>query len=351
MARYRYLAADLLSGTIREEVPFDACRYAEVLNRPGSIEATIGLRHAKATRAILAPGLTALHVERDGAIRWSGILWTAKASSSKASLTVGGQGWWSYFRRRHVRETLAFAQADQLEIARALVAYAQAQPGGDLGVALGAEASGVLRDRTYEWWARKNVGLAVEELAGVSGGFDFEPAAAWAAGGRVAWSLRLHYPRRGRPTALVWELGGNLDDLDEEEDATRQAGLVDGIGAGDGEGTLIATASDPAPGYPLLEDVRAWKDVSVPATLQAHADAALKAGRLPLDRVPRAVAKQDHPDTTLGAFEVGDTVTLRARDGWIDVAYPGRIMEVGVSVDREGAETVDVAYADEAATL
>lgn len=350
MPRYRYLAADLLSGTIREEVPFDSCRYTEVLNRPGAITATIGLRHAKATRATLAPGKTALHVERDGIIRWSGILWTARASASGAGLEVGGEGWWSYFRRRHVRTTKTYTATDQLAIARDLLTYAQAQAGGNLGVVIGAETSGVLRDRTYESWARKNIGGAVEELAAVAGGFDFEPAAAWT-GQKVAWTFRLHYPRRGRVTSLVWELGSNLEDLAEDVDSTRQANLVDAIGAGEGSAMILATATGARDGYPLLEAVVPLKDVSVGATLQAHADLILKGTRLPLDRVPRALASQRHPDTTLGAYGPGDTVALRAADGWIAVAQSARVMEVAVSVDREGAEAVEVAFAEQGATL
>src|SRR5207248_7712340 len=103
MARYRYLVADLRSGTILEEIPFTRAKFTHILNCPGAFTASLGLRHPKATRELLTPGKTAIHVEREGAIAWSGILWNARAKASSSSLELAAEGWWSYFRRRRIR--------------------------------------------------------------------------------------------------------------------------------------------------------------------------------------------------------------------------------------------------------
>jgi hypothetical protein len=103
LARYRYLVGDLLTGILREEMPFTGVKYNQVLNGPGAFAATIGLRHRKATRANLDPGRTTIYVERDGVLLWGGILWAARPSTDVAKIDLTGEGFWSYFRRRLIR--------------------------------------------------------------------------------------------------------------------------------------------------------------------------------------------------------------------------------------------------------
>ena len=347
MPAYRHLVADLLTGTIREEIPFSAVKYSHVLNRPGEFAATLPLRHPKATRANLDPGRTAVYIERDGTVVWGGILWTAKASVEGATVEVGGEGFWSYFRRRKIRTTKTYTAADQCFIARDLVNYAQAQAGGNLGVVVGAEVSGVLRDRTYYHYERKNLGAAVEELAAVQGGFDFNIDVSWVAG-VITKTLQVQYPRRGRATATVFELGSNIEGLDQEIDATRQANILDGLGAGEGDAMLITTVSDLslAPPYPILEDVVTYKDVSVATTLQLATLAELVARSTPVERLPTLLAHAG-PDTVIGSFITGDTVTVRGSDGYLSVNEPMRITNYEVSVDQNGREIVGLGLQSE----
>lgn len=347
MATYRHLVADLLTGTIREEIPFSTVKYSHVLNRPGGFAATLPLRHPKATRANLDPGRTAVYIERNGVIIWGGILWTARASVEGATVDVGGEGFWSYFRRRLLRTTKVYAAQDQLFIARDLVAYAQAQAGGDLGVTVGAETSGVVRDRTYYHYERKNIGEAVEQLAAVQGGFDFNIDVGWV-GGTITKTLQVQYPRRGRATAIVFELGSNIEGLDQEIDATRQANLLDGLGYGDGDAMLITTVSDLSrtPPYPILEDVVTNKDVRVSSTLQLMSLAELVSRATPVERLPTLLAHAG-PDTELGSFITGDTVTVRGRDGFLTVDEQMRITNYEVTVDENGREAVGLGLQSE----
>lgn len=347
MAGYRHLVADLLTGTIREEIPFSTVKYSHVLNRPGAFAATLPLRHPKATRANLDPGRTAIYVERNGVIVWGGILWTAKASVDSSTVDVGGEGFWSYFRRRLIRTTKAYAAADQCFIARDLVTYAQAQAGGDMGVVVGAETSGVLRDRTYWHYERKNIGEAVEQLAAVQGGFDFNIDVSYVAG-VITKTLQVQYPRRGRATATVFELGSNIEGLDQEIDATRQANIIDGLGAGEGDDMLITTVSDLslAPPYPLLEDVVTYKDVSVATTLQLASLAQLVARSTPVERLPTLLAHAG-PDTVIGSFITGDTIAVRGTAGFLSVNEQMRITNYEVNVDQNGREAVAIGLQSE----
>lgn len=345
MAKYRFLAADLLTNEIREEIPFGDVSYSQILNSPGSFSATLPQHHAKCKRSILDPSRTAIYVERDGVIVWGGILWTARTQSG--TVQFGGEGFWSYFRRRFVRETLTFTQTDQLAIARFLVAYAQGQEGGSIGVIVGDETSGVLRDRVYYGYERKQIGEAVEQLAAVIDGFDFAIDCAWS-GDEVAKTLHLDYPTRGRENPIVFQLGTNVEGIEQEIDGTRQANRVDALGAGEGDSMLIATSSGAGIGavYPLLEGTISYKDVSVPATLQAHADAETAGTATPVETIPTLVA-HIRDDTTLGAWITGDRMELHASDGFLEVNGTFRVVSFEVKVSDGGREQVSTGFADE----
>lgn len=362
MPAYRYLVGDLAPASgngLREEIPFSDVKYGDVLNRPGGFSATIPLRHPKATRANLDPGRTAIHVERDGNLRWSGILWAAQASVEAGTLSVAGQGWWSYFRGadgqrgRLLRITKTYTAVDQLAIARDLVNYAQAQAGGNLGIIVGAETGGTLRDQTWYHYERKNIGTTIEQLAARQGGFDFAIETGYDAGGIIRKTFTLYQPRRGRVTPLIWELGVNLEGLAVGVDATKAANQLDALGNGEGDSMLIATVSDPSQlaSYPLLEDVVALKDVSVPATLQGQAALRLAGEAEPVVSVGPLLARQANPDTALGTFITGDSVKVRGQDGWINVDELMRIQAIEVSVDKDGYEKVGVTLAQEEASF
>lgn len=343
MANYRYLVGDLLTGVLREEMPFSGVTYSQVLNAPGAFQATIGLQHPKATRANLDPGRTAIYVERDGVLLWGGILWAAQVSADKAEISLSGEGFWSYFRRRVLRTTKTYTAVDQLAIAQDLVTWAQSQTGGDLNVAVGIETSGVDRDRTFNFWERKPIGEAVEQLAAVENGFDFAVDIEYATSGAITRTFRLDYPRRGRDTSIVFELGANLGSFTQLVDARVQANQIDVIGSGDGAGMLIATVSDlsEVPPYPLLEDVLSYKDVTVLDTLTGHGNASLAARTTPVETIPTIA--QFGPDTGLGSYITGDEVTIRGDAGFIDLDQRVRIIEIAVKVDEESSEQVDIA--------
>lgn len=340
MARYRFLVGDLLTGVLREEMPFTDIKYSQVLNAPGAFTASIGLRHPKATRANLDPGRTVIYVERDGVLLWGGILWAANPSVDDAKIGVAGAGFWSYFRRRYIRTDKIYTATDQFAIAQDLLNYAQGITGGDIAVDVGAETSGVDRDRTYNSWERKNIGEAIEQLAAVEDGFDFAIDVAYDSGGTITKTFRPSYPQRGRSTAIVFELGTNLRGLSQQINAAAQANLIDVIGSGDGAAMLIATVSDASvlATYPLLEDVVSYKDVTETGTLTAHGNAELAARATPVETIPTVA--QAGPDTGLGSYITGDEITVRGHDGYVDVDDRMRITQFEVTVDDQGGENV-----------
>lgn len=347
MARYRFLAADLLTGVIREEIPFGDAWYSHVLDRPGGFGATLPINHPKARRSILDPSATSIFVERDGVIQWGGILWTAAASESGKDVVFGAEGFHSYARRRRIRITKKYAAVDQLAIARDLMTYMQSVTGGDLRIAIGAETSGTLRDRTYYFYERKPIGEALEQLAAVNGGFDFSYS--WEqADDVVDTAFHLHYPKRGKRTELVLDLGTNLEDVGWNIDGTAQANLVDTLGEGEGDKMKIGVAQDVTQlgHYPLLEETYSYKDVKKQDTLNGHAAARLKATATPIETYPTLIART-RADLTIGSFITGDSITVRANGGFLEIDDFLRVISYKVSVGNEGQESVAIGFGDE----
>lgn len=338
MAAQRVLVADLMSGTIKDEIPFTTVEWSKMLCRPGGFGATIPVAHPKCTRENLSTSNTAVYVERDGEIVWGGILWTAAVTYGEAApmLTLGGEGFWSYFRRRRIRRTLAYAQQDQLAIARALVLYAMSEP-GSFTVGLDNQMSGVLRDRVYFGFERKPIGEAIEQLAAVIGGFDFEVSSAWV-DGRIVNTLQFYFPQQGSVTSVGFDLGATVEGMTVTEDGTGQATVLDGLGLGEGDSSLIATAEEPAGGgFPRLEESVAWKDISNRGLLASYA-----AGRLAQLRRPSVRLSGVRLTVDADRVGVGDTCRVTLDDGYFNFNEQYRVAETRTTVDQDGKETHSV---------
>lgn len=322
MATYTYLACDLRTNAVLAELPLTGVRFGSVLNGSGTIGGQLALTDSR-VRALdpisaTLPARTALFVDRDGVLVWGGVLWTRRYENGR--LTLGGAEFLSYFaRRRIVWAGASYAGVDQVAIARDLLMKAQAQPGGDIGVAVGAETSGVLRDRIYPANEMKPVAEAVQQLAAVQGGFDFAIDVRYGAGGAPEKVFVPSYPRRGRTavqTGHVFAYPGNVQDgYSWPEDGTELTTQT--YAAGQGEGVAMKLASSAAPGlidagYPLLERVESYKDVADLTTLAAHAaaDQAAFGGAVVLPVLP---VRADL-DPVLGSYITGDDARVQVED-------------------------------------
>lgn len=352
------------TGTILGELPAVSMEYGETLGGAGRWSATIPLESNPPrlvlpsigggstelssdldliTSETVATARTQVWFERDGVLLFPGILWTAKADIGANTLELAGEGPHSYFRRRLIRSTRSFTATDQLTIARTLIQEAQAAVNTNIGVAAETATSGVLRDRTWLGYERKWVGEALEQLSAVEGGFDWRYAADWIGGVPTA-TLRFTYPATGRRTAHVFEVGTNCSLLSYDEDGTTATNLVDALGAGDGDDSLISSAANAAMQgpYRILEAVVAFSDVRNVDTLTIHAQRRLARGAGPI----RHVELETFPDAdpALGAYIVGDQVTVKAERGWVQLDDWFRIVEMSVSAVG-GEERIKLALA------
>lgn len=353
MARYRYLLTNVLTGARLAELPLESASFSHVLNAPGAFSGTLGLRQPAKLEEILRTSLNlgqvALYVERDGVIVWGGMLWTSDADIDAGTLTLAGEGFHSYFRRRALRVQKIYTQQDQTtQIAKDLIDWAQSIGGGTIGVVTSdVAATGVLRDRTYEAFERKNIGAEVEALAALDGGFDFRYESRWLSGvgSTIQTRFLTSFPATGRPTEIVLEVGKQLAKASVKTDATALATNVDAIGAGEGDLGLIATVSDPAllGAYPMLDDVISFTDVSELPTLDAHARKRQRRGAAPV--VLPAMEWEPGLEPVVGSFLPGDIVTVRGSHGIAKVDGRFRVITIDMSVDDSGTETGKLSFA------
>lgn len=357
MADYRFLGADLRTGAILGELPLSGVRYGRVLNGAGRASGSMSLAHRTTTGtrlspaylAATAPGRTGLWVERDGVLMWGGVIWARDYNDGR--LTIEAAELWSYFHRRRLGTTKTYSATDQLDIVRDLIDYAQSQPGGDIRIDVVTTDSGVVRDRTYYGYERQVIGTLVEQLAAVNDGFDFSIDVAWTPGGELGATLNFGYPQRGRRatvTGIVFEPGRNIGSYRWPEDASRQANVIVGVGAGEGDamlGVTVEAGSVLDIGYPRLTDVISHKDVRVLSTLTGHANAALSARRFPIVN-PTMIDVQVDSDPPLGSWIMGDECRFRVDVD--DERFPDgldrrlRIVADEVTVADEGVETVTI---------
>lgn len=341
MADYRLLLADFPEGTIIGELPVVDCDFELSLDASGRLGATIPL-DVDITSETLAVARTSLFLERDSVILWGGILWRATADVGAGTVALEAEGFHSYFERRFIRADMTATDDDQLDIARAYLSTAQAT--GDVNVDADTVDSGIIRTRVHAGFERKPVAEAFEQLAAVEDGFDWYYT--WSrSSGIMTPKVQFQYPASGRITDLVFELGKNCTGLTYSEDGTGIVNRVDALGAGEGADRLIATASNaPLIGpYPLLEDIVNVSDVLDTGTLYEHARRRLMRGAGPVKTI--AVSTVADIEPAFGSYIVGDRVTVRGHEGWLDFNGRFRIVQLQLRLT-EGGEDIVVTLVD-----
>ena len=354
VATYRFAAHDLRSNTFLGDVPLVGT-FTERLSRAGTLVGSLNLTDERAQAFLDAttPRRTVLWIDRDGATIDAHIIWARQTMSPTPTLMLRGASIWSYFARRRLIVTKGYAAWDQLAIAKDLLDWAQAQPGGNIGLTVEANTSGRLRNRHPLAWdyEAKEIGTLVEQLAAVIDGFDFSIDAARDASGIPFATFRTHYPRRGRRvdvsgTTFTFTLNGNLLDIDVHEDEESRPNTVLAIGAGGGTSQIETPARDTSEidaGYPLLEATYVRKDISEADTLYDNAQGDLV--RRQDSTLMTLRVDPDHEVSPLGSYVVGDDARIMIAAGehprfprGLDTVM--RILERKITVRDTGADDV-----------
>jgi hypothetical protein len=331
MAQYTYLATDLVTGQVLDELPLQDVSIQYVLNTPERISGTVPLTTDNATRMAAATleDRTAVYVDRDGVLVAGGILWKRRYSTKGRGYELQISGFASALSRRSNMSVgvLRYVATDQLTIARDLVTRAQAQVGGALGITVGTGTCGVLRDLTVDPADGRFYGDVLGELASLDNGFDWAVTVGYDSNGAPAKTLQLAYPRFGLlagAVAEVLEYPGNVTEYTDEGDGERAATTAWGRATLENNAAVVLSASRPSMisnGYPALELIRSYDGLRTSADLQAHVNADLAAAAGPVHTITCTINTSTPPYP--GQFTIGDDMRLRITDPLRYPAGPG----------------------------
>jgi hypothetical protein len=286
-------------------------------------------------------------------------------SESSHTVTFTCHDYLAMLARRYVTRTLTYTNTDQDDIARGLLAQAVSAvdstgatlaPGSYLPlhaqlVAANNAArnlSGQLRVRTYA--GSTQVGTALDQLANVTGGFDYDvvPPGRFTAANTPYDTLRIFYPSQGIARAEpVLEYGGRIAALSRSINTADYANFVRALGNNG--------SSDPAAAQMYAErknadannvtvapvglwmDAENGADVSIQSTLDQQAQGTLDRMGVLEPSYSLTLAPDTYTDR---AFNMGDTVPVVVRSGRLDVATTLRIVGLTFDIGDDGQEDV-----------
>jgi hypothetical protein len=357
--QYRYLFADLRTNDILAELPLTRVSFTQVLNSSGSFTGTILGSDARELgydlTASTEPARTAIYVDRDGVLIWGGIIWLRTWDSDSQHFTFTAREFMSYFERRRITSTLVYDTEDQLFIAQDLITLAQAETGGDIGLVVPNNVSGVDVSRVYFDYEFKDVAGAIKDLSNQQDGFDVNVDVAYDSLLEPRKYLRTDYPQRGiqyvasNPDAIVFEFPGNLVGYEWPDDGAQTANIMYGIGPNSNEAKITATAVSPtnqiAAGWPLLQDTVSYTDQYDPTILYQQTLGEVTARQVSVV-TPRVIIPA-YASPVLGSYKTGDECLLRITDDRFPNNGSGfglsavyRIVAITVEPGEDGPERV-----------
>jgi hypothetical protein len=357
--QYRYLFADLRTNDILAELPLTRVSFTQVLNSAGSFQGTILGSDARELgydiTASTEPARTAIYVDRDGVLIWGGVIWLRTWDSDSQHFTFQAREFMSYFERRRITDTYVYEDEDQLFVAQDLINIAQAVTGGDIGLVVPNNTSGVLVTRVYFDYERKDFAGAIKDLSNQQDGFDVNVDVAYDTNLEPRKYLRTDYPQRGitydatNPDALVFEFPGNVVLYEWPDDGAQVANTMYGIGPNSNEAKILATAVSPtnqiAAGWPLLEDTVSYTDQYDPDLLYQQTLGEVTARQVSV--VTPKIVIPAYAEPVLGSYKTGDECLLRITDDRFPADGSGfglsevyRIVSISVEPGEDGPERV-----------
>jgi hypothetical protein len=362
-----YIFADLLTNEILGEMSLFGTYFEKYVNNTGNCNFSYKLGQGGTFDSQLddrlalqctIPGRTALYVDRDGELVWGGILWSRTYQSQAKTVSCTAQTFESYFAHRvaHLNALyVASVHWDQRNLVADLIMKMAAEysdGSSDLGFIL-PDTFPTEVERTLNVWAY-NFGLYSDFISGVyqlDDGFDFMADVAYL-GGAPRRFIYMGYPNLGDPTGdpnmTTFDYPGPIANYYWPETASAGANNAWSVGAGDGTKKIFGNAVDTpslAAGYPRLDIVNSYTDVTRQPTIDAHAASDLAAALVP-NSVPSITLNPQ--DFGFNGLQVGTYARLVIED----VRFPdGFDTEIKVNgwqwtpKSSSGSETVNLVIA------
>lgn len=305
---------------------------------------------------IFVPWSSAVYAEKDGVIRFGGIVTSVEPEDEVLRLTV--EGFSAYPYGMPYSDDQSYIQADPVQIVKDIWSHLQAKAGGNLGLTVIGDATpvrvgtaetttefttGAGEDVSFEsgpyrlnWWSTHDLGKEIDDLAEATP-FDYTESHAWN-GEDIDHTLTLHYPSRTvRRDNLRFAIGENVIAIPRiEADGDDYASEVRVLGAGEGRDMRHGEATGTTG---RLRRIKTITDKSVSSNTRAVkvANGELSKRLDPFGTISD-LRVYNHPNAPLFSFEPGDRIRVVGDTGWggvIDIWVV--IISVNVSTDDDTA--------------
>lgn len=238
-----------------------------------------------------------------------------------------------YANRRRILSDLTFNQVDQLAIVRGLWNEMSGPAAGNIGLEVDTAVSSTKRDRTYLGTDLVTFGQRIKELCAVIGGPEVAAGCYYDVNGARHRQLRLadtlgdpnarhYFARPGK--LLSWARPSDTTDRGTQFAARGAAPVADQTQqARPRMSTILLNNTLLDTGWPLLDVVADYPDVSNQATLDSYA-ADLRAHRSGRGGTPSFAV--DLTGSVWSPANLGDTVTIKVDDAWETIDQRVRIV-------------------------
>lgn len=231
---YRYSFRRVKDGVFLGDLDLEGVRFDKRINQAGTFSARMPITNAGLAEAVDAivpqdpseldrgPGAIVVDIWRDTDL-W-GEYWITAADLSQDGranpvLDLQGVTLDAYLLQVEIQEDLEY-DADEIEIARALILHAQEQPHANIALQPMSGNSGNPRERTYEAAKPITYGQAIAELAKIGDGFE-HMVNLTVEGGVITRRWVWGAPRLGQEAEHVFTQPGDVTHWRERRDALR----------------------------------------------------------------------------------------------------------------------------------
>lgn len=357
-ATYRALFCDLRTDEVRDAFPVSAVSIEDYIGKTGTMTGTISANDratAGRIRAAVVPGRTAVWIERDRALWWGGIVWTAALGSTArgaaGSAEIQAATFDSYLDHRLLTVDMIADGADQFAMVRAVLEAAQSADGGDIGIRLADQASGVYRTLTFSRYDLPALRDLLDKLAQMQDGFEWRIRCYRNDYGERVKELQLGHPRittGSGPAETVLDFPGPVTSYRFPYDATTRATNWQSRGATDATSghplmsTPLHITGATEAGWPRLDGTSDYTDTTSKTDLDEHAAADLTAAWT-REVVPEITVNMDAAQLTPAIL--ASIIRLRIADVWTAAGFTGRYRVIGFTArapERGQSETASL---------
>lgn len=364
MSDWHYFATRLNGdGTetlLANELPLVVGSFTHSLSAPNTMSATIPVEvlHLRGEdgEPIFKRWSTAIYAEKDGLIRWGGVLTGVVETGQGISLEA--DGFVAYAYGQPYLNDRQFIDVDPLFLARHIWEHLQSFDGGNLAVVLDETTSPVrvgtpLEDVEFEtdegtvsfeagpyrlnFFSTHDLGGVFDDLAEATP-FDYAEVHEWQ-GETIRHRIRLGYPALGRQrTDLRYVVGENIfTEPTVEQNGEAYASSVVVLGSGEGRKMVRGEAGVNEPDG--LRRIRVITDKSATTPARAARVATIELRALTGAEEVSSFTIADHPNAPIAALSVGDEVLIQGGGaGWAGDLYLWvRVLEITTAPDSETA--------------